>query len=132
MRMIVILAVLLATLLFVTGMAFAGGCIDSACYSVNGTNLTNPAGGFTQLWQICFSSTPASIGVIPPSPPLSSPVFITVFTDALNRQAVGNSPINPAGNAIYMTFHGDDFNGILSPDAIMKYRIHGYGVECPP
>jgi len=132
MKMILILGVLLAALLLVTGIAFAS-CLDRVCYSVYGTNLTNPADSFTaHIWEICFGNTPAVLdGVTPPYPPLSNPTFIAVFTDGVNGQAVGTSPTGATGNAIYMTFHGDNFNGIFSPDATVEYRIHGYGVECP-
>jgi hypothetical protein len=135
MKVMVKLAVLIASLLLVTGVAFAGVCYNPVCYSVDGINVSNPAGNFTgQIWLICLGSTPASISVIPSSPPLSSPAMAAVFTDGLFLQAVGYSPVFPAGNGIYMKFHGSDdgiFNGIFSPDGIMEYRLHGIRVGCP-
>jgi len=133
MKMTVNLVVLLATLLFVAGAASAF-CGNLVCYSVDGVDVFNPAGSFTgQIWQICFSASPATINVIPPSPPLSNPTYIAVYTDGLIRQAVGYGFNSTAGNAIYMKFHGsnnDIFTGLFSPDGIVEYEIYGIGVTC--
>jgi hypothetical protein len=135
MKIMVKLAVLFAILLLVTGVAFATACSDLACYSVNGVAVDNPANNFTgQIWQICFSGTPATVEIIPPAPPLFDPTFIALFTDGLGLQAIGSGGV-PAAFPIYLKFHGSDndiFNGILSPEAMTKYRVHGIRVQCPP
>jgi len=134
MKMMVILAVLCAALLLVTGVSFAtspcfSSCYDVTCYTVSGTDLTNPNNSFTgQQWFVC----PVPNG--PPTPfvcvngPLSWQ--LSEFPEGLNGQAILYGGIGGGG---YITFHGTEFpafNGILF-NGTDRYKIHGVFEWCP-
>jgi hypothetical protein len=136
MKTMIILAVLVAGLLVVTGAAFAApSCISCsgylACYDVTGNDLTNPANSFTQEWSVCFVS-PVAAYVCNRS---AGPTFLfplSLFGDVLIPQAISWD----AGTVgAYMKFHGIDwdvFNGFYfnQPDRIL---IHGVGKQqCTP
>jgi hypothetical protein len=132
MKMMVILAVLCAALLLVTGVSFAGtpcpgyaGCSDYSCYHVSGTDLTNSNNSFTiQYWFVCWDPNG------PPTP------FVCVngalswklsdFLEGLNEQTILYDGV---GGGAYMTWHGNDFNGILFNGAD-RYKIHGVPGSC--
>jgi len=124
----VILIVLFASLLVVTGAAFAlplPSCCEDACYEVTGTDLTNPANSFTQHWSFCFSD---DIGVACNQP---GSTFLFAFSSFF--QSLIDQVISFQGNAAYIKFHGSDddiFNGLyyLSGD---QYNIHGVEEPCP-
>jgi hypothetical protein len=136
MKMMVILAVLCAALLLVTGVAFATNacsyfsCYDVTCYTVNGNNLTNSNNSFTgQYWFVC------SLPNGPPTP------FVCVnnvlswklsdFPEGLNEQTILYDGVGGGG---YITFHGTEFpafNGILF-NGTDRYKIHGVEVDCLP
>jgi hypothetical protein len=137
MKMMVILAVLCAALLLVTGVAFAvsfctacdnsGG--DGYCYSVNGTDLDNPTKSFTgQSWSLCFE--PGNGGN---SWAWINGSFAFDFYDFYNVGLLNEQAISWGGSsAVYMTFHGpygDAFNGIYH-NGTDRFKIHGQGGPC--
>jgi hypothetical protein len=134
MKMMVILAVLCAALLLVTGVSFAflptpcptsTYCYDYSCYHVSGADLTNSNNSFTiQYWFVCWDPNG------PPTP------FVCVngalswklsdFLEGLNEQTILYDGV---GGGAYMTWHGNDFNGILFNGAD-RYKIHGVPGSC--
>jgi hypothetical protein len=134
----VILAVLCAALLLVTGVSFAASCPSNYCnfgdcYNVNGTNLANPNNSFTgQIWFVCWdqeSPVPTPfVCVNGPNGTLSWK--LSDFPEGLNEQTILYDGVGGGG---YMTFHGSlgngAFNGILF-DGTNRYKIHGVREFC--
>ena len=124
MKMTVILAVLLVSLLLMTGAAFATVCCADACYKVTGTDLTNPANSFTQDWEFCFDGD--DLGTLcNMSGPTAFLQFIG-FPEILHDQLIS---INPGSKGVYIKFHGDIFNGLYY-NGTDKFLIHGVEEEC--
>jgi len=128
MRSMVILAVLFASLLVVTGAAFAASCcVSGGCAKVTGTDLTNPNNSFTQDWSFCdVGNNLVDVCNV------SGPNFlfeISIFNQSLFVQAIS---INPVSAGVYMRFHGGDeiFNGLFYFGGD-QYNIHGVAEPCP-
>jgi hypothetical protein len=124
MRLTVILVVLFASLLMVTGAAFAAGCCYDQCFYATCTALNNPANSFTDHIAICYYDDTAVI--------CDQGGFIfnaSLFSQGLNDQAIiyNNSAVG------YITFHGYDdsaYNGLYY-DGNDRYKCHGVEEECP-
>jgi hypothetical protein len=134
MKMMVILAVLLASLLVLTGAAFATiFCLDScpgysACYKVTGTDTTNPANSFMQDWHFCYSYDGDSLGYVCEGSGTNFLFGFSFFCQGLNDQAAGIG----GGKGAYMTFHGSDdgaFNGLYY-NGVDQFNIHGVREAC--
>ena len=105
MKMMVKLAVLLATLSLLTGVTFADDC---ACYEVSGTALDVPATD-TSFVKICFDGD--NIGEIyglcsrlctPPEP-------LFMFFDSMNEQALTSFAVDSITRCVtYLKFHGNN------------------------
>jgi hypothetical protein len=135
MKIMFILAVLLMSLLVLTGAAFAiTFCVDScpgyqACYKVTGTDLNNPANSFMQDWDFCYSYQSDSLGYLCEGSGTNFLFVFSFFNQGLIDQAIGTSG-GPQGG--YMTFHGTDddiFNGLYY-DGVNQFKIHGVAKEC--
>jgi hypothetical protein len=135
MKMMVILAVLFASLLMVTGAAFAlpttcaSPCPDKKCYKVTGTDLTDPAGSVTVDWYICFQNDVTAY-VCDTTAAVAPYTFLSLFGELLNPQAIS---YGSASKGVYMTFHGHDkgaFNGLLYTGD--RGLLHGVQEACPP
>jgi len=117
MKMMIILAVLFASLLVVTGVAFAiTDCCEDACYKLTYNDLTFPANSGTTEVSFCFESGWACIG---DTPFLEFSFFGT--------RAIGFG----LGPGAYVTFHGlnwTSFDGLLLDTD--QYTIHGVKEEC--
>jgi len=116
MKRMVILAVLFASLLVVTGAAFA-----QDCYKVTGRDLTNSANSFTadwwfyfdggNNWQVWYND--------------NYELFVANF---VNTRAV---TFDSDDYGAYMTFHGNgSFDGLYY-NGSDQYTIHGVPEECP-
>jgi hypothetical protein len=132
MKMIVKLAVLMATLLLLAGVSFAADCWDH-CYDVTTQNLDDPADkehAPCVRMQLCDDDT-GSISV-----PLS-PLYngsLSLFFNALNDEALGYGTSQTAGPACvaYVKFHGDwfaAFKGIASCVG-ERHDIKGREIDC--
>ena len=126
MKMMIVLAVLCAALLLVTGVSFAfnscSSCNDLSCYTVTGTDVDNSSGSGTSEWYICWDNYPYALLCF-----YGSLIVPLTFIPGLNDQAVGYS----ATKGAYMTFHGNygAFNGIWY-NGTDRYKIHGVEVGC--
>jgi hypothetical protein len=126
MRMMVILAVLLASLLAVTGVAFAfnscSSCNDPECFKVTATDVDNSSLSDAEDIYICWDNYPYALLC-----DHGSLIVPLVFIPGLNDQAVGFS----ATEGTYMTFHGNygAFNGILY-NGTDRIKIHGVEEQC--
>ena len=130
MKKTVMLAVLVASLLVVTGSAFAVSCSScpgyQACYMVTGTEL--PTGDVsTAEWFICFVGPSAAYvcNVTTATPPL---LALALFPEVLTFQAIS---WDSGTRGAYMKFNGsgDILNGFYfnQPD---RFLIHGVQEEC--
>jgi len=132
MKTVVILAVLVASLLVVTGSAFASTncssyCPNKACYKVTGTEL--PTGGVsTADWFICFPGPFAAYvcDTVSSVPPI---LELATFPEGLRFQAISWDSGN---HGAYMKFNGsgDIFNGLYY-NGTDRFLIHGVQEECP-
>jgi hypothetical protein len=135
MKMMVILAVLCAALLLVTGAAFAASFCTACgnaggagyCYSVDGTDLDNSTNSFTgQNWQMCFNLN-NSFAWISGSPAFHFSDFYAV--GLLNEQAISWD----SGNVgLSVTFHGPGGNALngIYYNGTDRFKIHGIGGYC--
>ena len=126
----VILAVLFVSLLVMTGAAFATiPCCAEACYKVTGTDLTNPANSFTQVWEFCPGGYPfGSVCNISGPTPLF--LFAGFPEIALKDQVIS---FDSGTVGAYMKFHGragDIFNGLYY-NGTDRFQIHGVEEPCP-
>ena len=104
MKMMVKLAVLFATLLFLTGVSFADFC---GCYEITATDVDNPEDSCTRSVNMCFDES--GILIAPPSPPLTAKaMLLTEFSGGLSPIIIGNGLTDWAS----FKFHGDWFNVI--------------------
>lgn len=129
MRTMVILAVLFASLLVVTGVAFATSCPSCSggqlvCYIGEATewitNITEPLEPFS----ICFKGPDTSFVCV------AGAVIPVDLFQGLNLRALGSDML---GHAIYMTFHGshnDAFNGLYNVQQ-SGFLLHGVAGACP-
>jgi len=129
MKMMVKLVVLFASLLVVTGTAFAVSCCEDVCYKVTVTGLASTYIGKAD-WSFCFfDDNLADVCALSPGGP--TPLFqVSFFNQNLIDQAISISPVS---TGVYMRFHGsedDIFNGLfyLGGD---QYNIHGVEEPCP-
>jgi len=100
MKMMVKLAVLIATLLLVTGVSFAANCWQY-CYEVTVIDLDDPTNTHTALIGLSFCDD--NTGTI------TSPfgTNMSLFFDSMRDQALGYDPSDPSCVG-YFKFHGDD------------------------
>ena len=138
MKMIVKLAVLLATLLLLTGISFASfGCADAnycECYKVTATDLTDPAGSWEKDWKLCFNFDDAHEcgNIVYPTNGLSI-MYLSLFFDAMNQTM--------AGMTASFKFHGDNLyvltgelycsGGDFCGTPGHRYTLRGHIEECP-
>jgi hypothetical protein len=134
MKTMVILAVLCASLLVMTGGGFAAVCSCPGgylqCYSVDGTDLNDSTNNFTQQsWQICSNGSS-----IPHICIMGNPVQkLVLFYGGLNFEMIG---YDSGSVGTHLTFHGDgNFNGLYSdysnfPTTVHRYKVHGVWQEC--
>jgi len=122
MKRMVIWAVLFASLLVVTGAAFA-----QDCYKVTGRDLTNSANSFTANWWFdWYSDYNAEVFTYNSSTGVLGPFLFDA--NFVNMRAITfDSPDMGA----YMTFHGNwtSFDGLFYDGD--QYTIHGVAQECP-
>ncbi len=115
------LAVLLATLLLLTGVVYAdNGC--GGCYEVTVTDLDDPTNTHTGCIAIDFCSGE-----------MYSPfgTDIVLFFDSMKEQALGYSDSDPSCVG-YFKFHGDHqyiLNGIGYCEG-ERHNIKGHKVDC--
>ena len=119
MKMIVKFTVLSATLLLLTGIAFAQG--DCECYKVNFTDLDNPAGGKTVYEEICldYANNAGVFGMCD----------LSLFPGLITQGLVYGCPC-----VAYFKFHGYDNNVITGEahcDMGDRYTFWGHITNCP-
>jgi hypothetical protein len=132
MKKMVMLAVLVVSLLLVTGTAFAVPSCDSCsgvsiCYKVTGTDLTNPANSFTEDWLFCVVN-PFAAYVCDTTDDVPPFLALSLFPDILIPQAIS---WDSGTRGAHMKFHGDIFNGeyFNQPD---RYLLHAiFDEQCP-
>jgi hypothetical protein len=122
MKMMVKLAVLLATLFLLTGFAFA---YFDACYEVTVTDLDDPT--HTHTGCIALGFLDDNTGAI------ASPFGTTMalFFDSMNKEALGYHYLDPACVG-YFKFHGDNLfviKGIGYCEG-ERHNIKGHQVDC--
>jgi hypothetical protein len=137
MKTMVKLAVLLATLLLLSGAAFA----ECECYTINATDLDNPEDSCTRDVQICFDfGSHKGIFTSPKYVPFPKTVLmpLNMYFDAMNRKMSGSLALF---DAVSLKFHGDSMyvvTGELSSTNLTKfcgyngyhrYALHGYRAE---
>ena len=117
MKRMVIWAVLFASLLLVTGAAFA-----QECYKVTGRDLTNSASFTADWWFYWGSDNNAEVW---------DQDTIELFeANFVNTRAI---TFDSTDYGAYMTFHGlnwTSFDGLYY-DGIDQYTIHGVAEACP-
>ena len=122
------LIVLLATLLLLTGVAFAVNGEHCSCYAITLTYLENPENNGTIPVYICFDSD--NVGTISD---LCHGSDLYMFFDSMNEQAL-TSLSNAGFCAAYLKFHGDNqyvVTGIIVNDT-GRATFRGHKVEsCP-
>jgi hypothetical protein len=125
MKKTIILAALVASLLVVTGIAFAGptpSCCYDVCYKVTGTNLTNPGEDFTADWAFCFDGYP--FGWVCDR---SGPTFLFFFAAYPENLLYHVTSFDSGTVGAYMQIHGiegDVFNGLYFNSG-NRMLIHG-------
>jgi hypothetical protein len=139
MKTIVKLAVLLTTLLLLSGAAFAEA--ECECYTINATDLDNPEDSCTRDVQICFDfGSHKGIFTSPKYVPFPKTVFmpLNMYLDAMNRKMSGSLALF---DAVSLKFHGDWMHvvtGELSSTNLSKfcgyngyhrYALHGHRAE---
>jgi hypothetical protein len=125
MKMMVKLAVLLATFLLLTGVAFAQEIIARpcfVCYEVTVTDLDDPTHTHTGCVGISFCSGE-----------MISPfgTDIVEFFDAMKEQALGYSDSDPSCVG-YFKFHGD-WQYIITGIGYCegeRHKIRGHQIDC--
>jgi hypothetical protein len=128
MKPIIKLGVLFATLLLLTGVAFATNGEHCSCYAITLTYLENPENNELIPVYICFDSD--NVGTISD---LCHGSDLYMFFDSMNEQAL--TYLSNAGFcAAYLKFHGDDqyvVTGIIVND-LGRATFRGHKVEsCP-
>ena len=121
MRKMVILAVLFASLLVVTSVAFAVDCCEDYCYKVTGRDLTNPANSFTQHWSFCGDGDDNAIVCNEVGP-------IYLFeANFVNTRVI---TFDSMDYGAYMTFHENwtSFDGLYYNGD--QFTIHGTSEGC--
>jgi hypothetical protein len=125
METMVKLAVLLATLFLLTGVAFAQGVCDY--YEYTYTGLDDPFETGMSCTQLCFNyGEPYGMYT------LFCGYYgnLTLFFDSMNKEALAYSINNDVG---YLKFHGDRlyiFNGIFyCGSGGYRYEVRGHKVE---
>ena len=124
MKLTVLLVVLFASLLIVTGAAFAIPCCEDQCFKVTFTSVDNPGNGFTDRWSICYDDIAANVcnfgGIL----------FVAREFHGLSLELLSQGG---SDFAAYMKFHGTDndiFNGRFSDLSNERFLIHGVEEEC--
>jgi hypothetical protein len=123
MKMMVKLAVLLATLLLLTTVAFAQSFDYFACYEITYTNLDNPDDKETIFAGFIFdfeANEGYFEGICGESGNLS------LFFDSMRKQALAYSIY---GSVAYLKFHGDWLNivtGIAYCNGNSRYEFKGH------
>jgi hypothetical protein len=123
MKMIVKLVVLLATLLLLTGVAFAEP--PCAYYEYSYTGLDNPDTGIT-CTELCFNYGESNGQYSSFCEYYGS---LALFFDSMNKEALAYSINNDVG---YLKFHGDRlyiFNGIFSCGGGSRFEVRGHKVD---
>jgi hypothetical protein len=128
MKTMVKLTVLMAFLLLLTGVAFAGSnCHD---YEFDWTDLDNPGMSGTWCVELCFNYGDQSGNF---SGFCEADGNLVLFFDAMNKQALfyaTSTSIYP--NVGYLKFHGDwlhVFTGIMFCDIGYRYEVRGHKVD---
>ena len=117
MKMMVKMAFLFATLLLLTGVAFAGG--NCACYEIYDTDLDYPEYSSYGPWEICLNYGDHS-GTFGPND-------LYLFFDGLSMQALSYNPSNNC--TTYFKFHGHNNNvltGMEYCDTIGRFTLWGH------
>ena len=124
MKTMVKLTVLLATLLLLAGVAFAGTPCDS--YEFRYTDLDNPGSSGTWCVELCFNYEEQS-GAFLGFCDMGVPGNLVLFFDSMKKQALMYNPVTVG----YLKFHGDRlfiFTGIEDCDGT-RYEIRGHKVD---
>jgi hypothetical protein len=157
MKTMVKIAVLVASLLLVTGLVFAqevppveapppppqcdDGGVRCECYEVTATDLTDPMGSWTKDWEICFNFND-ECGVLLYPVGDGTKMYFALFFDSLNTEMTGVGG-NFGGTSL--KFHGDDFHildgnlfcygNVANPpfcgNGGHRYTLRGIKKDCP-
>jgi hypothetical protein len=126
MKKMVMMAVLMATLLLLNGVALA--CYsNNYCYEVVATNVDDPEDTETLFARLSYDCVSGIIQI--PTPPLSG--NMSVFFDSMNEQALGFGQGEAEGCVGYFKFHGDDqyvITGIGYCDG-RRWNLRGHRVD---
>ena len=107
MKMMVKLAVLLATLLLLTGVSFADFC---QCYEVNATDLDNAENSCTRNVAICFDFGPHAGLFITLPPGTTRLMVLSLFFEGLNPKMTGALALDSGA----FQFHGDPWFNVVT------------------
>jgi hypothetical protein len=132
MKMMLRLAILMATLLLLAGVAFAINGEDCYYYETFYINLDNPSETENDYcWQLCFKHGEPSGNY---SPFCMGDGDLVLFFDSMNEKALLYTTSINGEEVGYLKFHGDRlfiFNGIISCGEGNRYEVKGHRVnEC--
>jgi hypothetical protein len=127
MKTMVKLAVLMATLLLVAGVALAEWC---ECYEINYTSLDGVGGSGTFGSVICFDYDNKGNANYFCTPPCTSGPPLYMFFDSMNKEAIMYT--DAFGQCtVYFKFHGDDNYAVtgITDSAGYRYEFRGHQVD---
>ena len=119
MKIMVKVAVLFATLLLLTGVAFAADCYEY-CYAITNTEVDNPTNTYTDcaVFQFCDDNSGSA-----------GSVDMSLFFDSMKDQGL----FYDSSCVGYLKFHGDDlyiFTGIGFCSGT-RWMYKGHQMACP-
>ena len=131
MKMMVKLAVLFATLLLLTGVAFAQPTMgDCDCYEITATDVDNPTNTHTETVNVCLDYEVTNGRVCTPAEPYD--LQLSLFFEALGLKVLAYNK----GCVGSFKFHGSDRNvvtGIGYCNGNTRWTIWGHKTDkaCP-
>ena len=114
MKIMVKLTVLMATLLLLTGVAFAQPSDDCSCYEITCTNLDTGSVVADHLVVLCFDmgeKDGSFTGLC------NAEGQMCLFFDSMKKEALAYSETNPYG---YLKFHGDHLYVVQGMDIVQE------------
>ena len=123
MKMMVKLVFLIATLLLISGIAFAGA--DCSCYEIIKTDLEDPSHTWADFVEICFDED--NVG----HTDLCGGTEMYMFFDPMREQALTYHS-NEGVCLAYLKFHGDDqyvVTGILFGYGGLRTTFRGHKID---
>jgi hypothetical protein len=131
MKIVVKLAVLITTLLLVTGIAFAGPGGSCYCYDINATSLDFPGETGTSSIIICFDYDNEGSVYGMCSPPWTSGDPLYMFFDPYKKEAITYAD-SYGICTVYFKFHGDNnhvVQGLFYFNIEGRWEFRGHQVD---